>query len=272
MIWRETMIKSIIISTLLFVSFGVLASKNDLLSISLDKEYYFHDFSESNFSIKVSNLGTGLAYIDVQMFLGNLLIKDNENNQLKFDVSQRMLEYDIYPSTVLVPPRQERVIKIIRADEHESDVKEKFYRIRVIPVSPVELLKNNQALWERLNIEQRAELQHELEHGKGVFNLSVGSGSILTVQPRSKINFNAVSLINDKVGFSLKNTGMYTIKLSSLVLYSGNNQPMYFDNVILKPNDIKRIRSFRKLSLDKKFVPVRMSYVNQYGDKVHLEL
>lgn len=266
------MIKVIFMLFMLFFSHFVKAEREDLLSISLDKQYYFNDVLEKEIDINVVNNGTGLAYIDVQMFAGELVFNKNGNDKLKFNAEQRLLKYDIYPSTVLVPPKQERLIKLVRTDEHDFKSKEEFYRIRVIPVSPVELLKKNPALWEKLNVTQQAELQHELNNAKGVFNLSIGSGSILTVQPRNNIKFDNISLSSDASGFSLKNTGIFTIELSSLVMYSAQNEPHYFDNVILKPNDIKRLRSTGLKKIKSNFVPSRINYINQYGEKISVKL
>lgn len=271
-------VKNIIIFYLVYLFIQVAnatVGENDLLSISLDKQFYFIDSKTNDAEIIVRNTGTGLAYVDVQLFNGFLKHNDSGNDELHFDINKKLTNYDIYPSTIILPPKQERKIKLIRAISFDVDTvdnnKEKFYRLRVIPISPSELLKKNPELWKKLNEDQKGKLEGGLDDTNGAFNLSIGTGSIITSQPKMNINFKKIAIKSKDNNFELENTGEYTIFLSSLTIYNSRNQPMYFDEVVLKPGDTKGLRHSNLKKFDGDFTPTRLSYINQFGEKINIE-
>lgn len=247
-------------------------SSDDLLSITLDKHFYFHDVDDKEIEVTVKNSGSGLAFVDVQLFKGELGKDSHGNPSIVFDYKNKLTDYDVYPSSVLIPPAQKRLIKLVRAKSTINN-SETFYRLRVIPISPAELIKKNGTLWMQMSQSEKAAVKTMAASPSGSFSLSIGSGSVLTVQPHRSVDFKALALGNDKGRLILTNNGQYTIMLNDLAIQSPLNKPILFDPVILKPGDKKVLIPAEEIPLSGIEVKgVKVSYKNQYDDAIKMSL
>ncbi|WOX47321.1 hypothetical protein R2B70_14015 [Aeromonas sp. XH] len=247
---------------------------NDLLSITLDKHFYFSDVAEMKFDVSVKNNGSGLAFADIQLYRGGMVKDAGGQQDVVFEIESKLLDYDVYPSSVIIPPGQEKIIKIVKAKTGD-EAKEQFYRLRVIPISPAELIKRNDALWKSMSQAQQKELLDEAGTSTATFSLSIGAGSVLTVQPKSKVDFQALTLSSNKGGLSVSNNGQYTVMLNEPKVFSANGEFVSFEQVILKPGDKKAlvVAEHDRVRMDRIVNnKTRLTYMNQYDEKITVSL
>lgn len=147
--------------------------------------------------------------------------------------------------------------------------------MRVIPISPAKLIKRNDALWKSMSQAQQKELLDEAGTSTATFSLSIGAGSVLTVQPKSKVDFQALTLSSNKGGLSVSNNGQYTVMLNEPKVFSANGEFVSFEQVILKPGDKKTlvIAAHDSSKMDRVLKnKERLAYMNQYDEKITISI
>lgn len=211
--------------------------------VKFDKDFYFQDVKHGSIELQIVNVGKTLAFTDITLSPGKM---DAQTKKVEFNHEQKVTNYDVFPSFVIVPPGQRKTIKLLRNKSHMDSLfsktgHEEYYRIRAVPKSSSEALKSNPELWNKLNDEEKQQIE-DMNNTVGKIQLSVGSGSVIIVQNGLLQDFTNLMISKHPEGKALKiklsNKGLNTINLLYARLQVGNKWlPLLTGNIILKSNE-----------------------------------
>lgn len=160
---------------------------------------------ESNLVKKVYNSGDSTAFVRVDVLEINLDSQGDEQELLPQQLDGAGLNKNrliATPQRMIIPPSEFQSIRLLWPGSRE---KERYYRVRFIPVIPGK--SNTFGLSEK----QIKEYKDSIKAG---VNIMAGYGSILYIMPTNP-QFNTV-ITKEKKGISIRNSGNATIVLEDI--------------------------------------------------------
>ncbi|MFK7699304.1 hypothetical protein [Pseudomonas caspiana] len=196
-----------------------LSALADTLTVKMDKNYYFQKFDQKEIEISVSNPSSKLVFAEAALYKGNL-----KDGQVDFDFGNKITNYDVYPTSIVIPAGQNKKIKLFRDTAAVRTGQEEYYRIRVTPKSADAALKANPKLMELLTASEKQSIADE-GSVTAKLNFFLGSGSVLIVQEGASVldkNISISKLVkNATVEFFVSNNGVETVELEDAKVFVG---------------------------------------------------
>ncbi|EKO3862058.1 hypothetical protein JFR02_001193 [Vibrio harveyi] len=241
-------LKNNFIFLLCLISFSSMAVKLDL-----DEQVYFFDVNKSKHSIVVINSGKELA-------LGTLLIYEgikDDKGKIQFDSGSESKKIDVVPKQFVLPPDVIKNIDLYPYNGSRDMFTESYYRLRVIPESASEAIKNNPKLSHLFSLKQLNNLDNRVASGK--VSLNLGMGSIIVLQDFKKLDTSKLRvehLRKDRL-LVIRNIGALTFNMRDILLTDKNGRTEYLPDMIIKPGD------YREINLGKLELKIEEDELNQ---------
>ncbi|EPW6640525.1 hypothetical protein ACWOKP_004408 [Vibrio parahaemolyticus] len=206
------------------------------LELKLDKSVYFFDSSSSKNSIKVNNPGTEITLGTVYLYDGKITGKGG----VEFEYGYESNKIDIFPKEFIISPGMESWVDLYHLVQEE--LKECYFRIRIVPESASEALRNNPELAHLFSFKQLNNIE-KLGDVSGKVSLGIGMGSIVILQNFEKLDPSKIHvehLKNERI-LVIKNIGELTYKMENVLLSDKNGRTSYLPDMIVKPGDRKEL-------------------------------
>jgi P pilus assembly chaperone PapD len=220
-----------ILSTLLIALMFTKDVYAQVVSLKLDKLFYFYDNTQPVGEVKVSNESDFLTAVRFKVYDQKKTLSES----IGFDFEKDSEDIDVFPNEFILSPKRKQNVSLNITPIGNDDT-ERIFRVRAIPVPLDKMLSDNIELKKLLSEEQKLKYSQE-GNTTAKLNVGIGYGALVVTQPFTEIRPNLLDISFDKSGAKVNNRSKYVVEISNLIING-----RFMDNLIVKGLSSKELK------------------------------